>query len=208
MNYVMYYDYDNYYDAYENYPRVPDGSVLKMAQCLVKFNCLEEPQISFWVDGEKYKRHEAKSICDKAAKILTYIFAVPIFYSNNYFGESDDVLEIVEVVPEELSQKVAFIENSINTLDNKMDCFEKTLRHLSIAYYNLFKKRDEDAFFFFYKIIECISKEYYDLKKDTFDPEHTINSNLNDINKFLDDYLKRHFKVSLTKNKLYYESKK
>ena len=51
MNYVMYYDFDNFDSIYECIPSVRNGVAFGMFDCIVKFYTMNDNQVTFWING-------------------------------------------------------------------------------------------------------------------------------------------------------------
>lgn len=87
MNYVMYYEFDNFDDLYECRPCVRHGTTFQIFDCIVKFYRLNNEQITFWVNGENHTKEEAEEIFEKTSKLLSYILALPFYSRDNDFRE-------------------------------------------------------------------------------------------------------------------------
>ena len=87
MNYIMYYDFNNFDDMYDCRPGVRNGTAFQMFDCIVKFYRLNNEQIIFWVNGENHTKEEAREIFEKVSKLLSYLFALPFYSNENRFAE-------------------------------------------------------------------------------------------------------------------------
>ena len=200
MNYVMYYDYDKYYDAYQDVPQAPNGTVFEILGCRVLLKCVDEPEIMFWVDGGKYSKEQAAEIFKRVSKILTYIFALPLYCKDFTIYEDEDILEINDLLPEAFAQKIQYIEKAVLSLGKKEECFNKAITQLAIAFDNLFKEYHEEAFFFFYKVVELISKEYYQLNKAKISDKKQDKTDK--IETFLDKFIVNNIGVDIEYSRL------
>lgn len=90
MNYVMYYEFDNFDDLYECRPCVRHGTTFQIFDCIVKFYRLNNEQITFWVNGENHTKEEAEEIFEKLQNYFRifwhYHFIVEIMISEKYNG--------------------------------------------------------------------------------------------------------------------------
>ena len=85
MNYVMYYDFDNFDSVYECIPAVRNGVAFELFDCIIKVQKMHDPLITFWVNGNDYSKEEAIDIFIKVSKLLSYMFALPIYSKENRF---------------------------------------------------------------------------------------------------------------------------
>lgn len=200
MNYVMYYDYDNYYYAYECQPKVRNGAVLEFFDCRIKINRQKEPLIIFWINGNGRSQEEAYEILVKAAKILSYIFAVPFISNYNYFDKVEWTIESNDLLPQKTIHKIKYIEFKINKLNKMKDCFYHSLDLIVSAYNNLFKDRQEDAFMLFFKSIEYISKTVFATTSNNL--PSVKKKNKKEIKEFLEKFSLERLKVQVTDDML------
>ena len=161
MNYVMYYEFDNFDDLYECRPCVRHGTTFQIFDCIVKFYRLNNEQITFWVNGENHTKEEAEEIFEKTSKLLSYILALPFYSRDNDFREVQWNLQTNNLLAVKKEKAIKKIEKAISKFDKTKVFFDETLDLLIVAFDNLYKCRKEDAFIYFFKVIERIAKQYY-----------------------------------------------
>ncbi|WP_461868074.1 HEPN domain-containing protein [Faecalimonas sp.] len=202
MNYAMYYDYENFSEVFECIPKVRHGAVIELFDCRVKFYTLSEHLIIFWVNGEKYSKEEAYEICKEVSKVLSYIFALPFYSKENQFYEVEGTIEKNTLFSKQSLKKVEYIENKVHKFKKTKTVFYQSLDLLVIAFDNLFKERDEDAFMFFFKVVERIAKEDYKITQRKLYNKSTKKRNKNKIKDFLRKYGLEDLQVQLTDDML------
>lgn len=202
----MKYSYDNCEETFLDMYKIPDGSVIEAFDCRIEFGFSEWPEIIFWANGEKYSREEAELMCHRAAKILSYILFLPICWKENDFYETEQIIETNNCLSNELILKVQIVEEGLKTLGENSSCFEKVLDQLAKALNNLFKNHEEEAFFFFYKIVELIAKNYYKLNEKEF--EVNDNKCVVEIKKNIEHYLSNKLDIPLAGGALKAEAEK
>ena len=202
MNYAMYYYYDNFSDVFECTPKVRHGAVIELFDCKVKFHTLGEHLIVFWVDGEKHSKEEAYEICKEVSKVFSYIFALPFYSKENQFYEVESKIEKNTLFSKQSLGKLEYIEGKILKFEEIKPFFNQCLNLLVIAFDNLFKERDEDAFMYFFKVVERIAKEDYMETQRKLDNKSTKKRNKNKIRDFLREYGLEELQVQLTDDML------
>lgn len=60
MNYVMYYDFDNFDSIYECIPSVRNGVAFGMFDCIVKFYTMNDNQVTFWINGSNHTKKKQR----------------------------------------------------------------------------------------------------------------------------------------------------
>lgn len=161
MNYVMYYDYDNFDSVYECIPAVRHGVAFSILDCVVHFQKLNDERITFWIDGSKHSKEEAQEIFENVSKVLSYLFAMPFYSKENMRLEVDWSIHANNLLSKKTLFTIEMVEKNIQKFDKTSVFFEETLDLLTIAIDNLFKYRNEDAFVYFFKVVERIAKQYY-----------------------------------------------
>lgn len=202
MNYAMYYDFDNYDDVYECIPAVKHGVTFKVFDCVVRIYKLNDPQIIFWVDGNVYSKEEARGIFDKVSKLLSYLFALPFCSKENRCVEVSWVINANNSLSKKTSNTLCLLEKKINKFKKAYDFYSENLDLINIALENLFKSRDEDAFLYFFKVIERIAKQYYIVYMQRHHTKATTRKNKQDLRVLLEAYALNNLKVKLTEDML------
>lgn len=202
MNYVMYYDFDNYDSVYECIPAVKHGASFKVFDCVVKIYKLNDPQIIFWVDGNVYSKEEACGILDKASKLLSYLFALPFCSKENRYVEVSWGIDANNSLSKNTSNTLCLLEKKINGFNKSYNFYCENLDLLNIALDNFFKSRYEDAFVYFFKVIERIAKQYYIVYVQRHHTKATTRKNKQDLRVLLETYALNNLKIKLTEDML------
>ena len=114
MNYVMYYDFDNFDSIYECIPSVRNGVAFGMFDCIVKFYTMNDNQVTFWINGSNHTKKEAEGIFEKVSKLLSYLFALPIYGKENRHFEVEWCLQTNNMLSKKSMNTISLIEKSIN----------------------------------------------------------------------------------------------
>lgn len=205
MNYIIRYFYDNYNDDYyQCKPRIQNGSVIELQDCKVQFYTVGDPMVVYWINGESYSKEEAISLANFASKILTYMFALPYYEKSNVINISETSQSISKnsLASKRTLSKIDFIDSKIRRFSKTRPFFNSMLDLLTVSYDNLYKCRDEDAFIYFFKVIEQIVKQYYQFYLRRF---HTISvkrKNKAVIKDFINYYSMDNMDVHLTDDML------
>lgn len=202
MNYIMRYEYDNYDEVFEATPALRHGACFSMFDCNVCFYQLKEPEIVFWISGSKFSKEEAYKIFDLVSKILTYIFAIPIHTRISYVYESEQEIYPNNFLSQKYLQNLVFIENKIGKFKCTQSFFYELLGLLSVAFDNLYNRRDEDAFLYFFKIVERIAKNNYLIYVQQHHNKSATKNNKNKLKQIIKDYALDCLKVELTEDML------
>ena len=202
MNYIMRYEYDNFDEVFEATPALRHGACFSMFDCSVCFYQLKEPQIVFWIDGSKFSKEEANKIFDFVPKILTYLFAIPIHTRISYIYESEQVICPNNSLSQKYLQNLMFLESKIRKFKSTKSFFDEMLGLLSVAFDNLYNRRDEDAFLYFFKTVERIAKNNYLIYIQRHHNKSATKSNKNKLKRIIRDYALNYLKVELTEDML------
>ena len=202
MNYVMYYDYDNFDDVYYCIPSVRHGATFKMFGCIVRFYQLNDPQILFWLDGNNHSKEVAKGIFEKVSKLLSYLFALPLYNKENQFIEVKWSIETNNALSRKTLKTMNLLENKIKRFSKITNFYNETMDLLIVALENFFKYRKEDAFVYFFKVIERIAKQYYIVYMQRHHTKAITKKNKNDLRTFLKHYALNNLQIELTEDML------
>lgn len=200
MNYLLDYDYDNYYGTYECKPAVRHGTCFELFNCRVKFYQLEEKSIIFYVDNTIFSKQEVEEKCKYVAKILTYMFALPIYSRDCYIRESNFEPTVNDLLSKESLIKIRFIEKKINRFKTTRVFFDEMLDLLIVGYDNLFNRRDEDAYVYFFKVIERIAKEHYLSYMERHHKKEATASNKKELKRLITQYTSERLLVTVTED--------
>lgn len=202
MNYVMCYDFDNFDSIYKCIPSVRNGVAFSMFDCIVKFYTMNDYQITFWVNGSEHTKKEAKEIFEKVSKLLSYLFALPIYSEENRYFEVEWCLQTKNMLSKKSMNSITLIEKSINKFRKTSPYFVENLNLLIVAIDNLFKYRKEDAFVYFFKVIERIAKQYYVVYIQRHHTKVLTSKNKNELKTMLKNYALNNLHVELTEHML------
>ena len=214
MNYVMYYDFDNYDSGYECIPAVKHGATFKVFNCVVRVYKMNDPEIVFWVDGNVYSKDEAKDIFEKVSKLLSYLFALPFCGKDNRYSQVNWSISTNNLLSKKTLKTLSMLEKRINNFNKVHSFYNETLNLLNVAIENLFKFREEDAFVYFFKVIERLSKQYYIVYMQRHHTKAMKRKNKQELRVLLQNYSMNNLKVKLTEDMLdrkvdlYYNSMK
>ena len=200
MNYVMYYEFDNFDDLYECRPCVRHGTTFQIFDCIVKFYRLNNEQITFWVNGENHTKEEAEEIFEKTSKLLSYILALPFYSRDNDFREVQWNLQTNNLLAVKKEKAIKKIEKAISKFDKTKVFFDETLDLLIVAFDNLYKCRKEDAFIYFFKVIERIAKQYYMTYIQRHHTKAVTSKNKLKLKEILKKYASSNLNVTLTED--------
>ena len=200
MNYVMCYDFDNFDSIYECIPSVRNGVAFGMFDCIVKFYTMNDNQVTFWVNGSNHTKKEAEEIFEKVSKLLSYLLALPIYSKENRHFEVEWYLQTNNMLSKKSMNTISLIEESINKFSKTSTYFEENLDLLIVAINNLFKYRKEDAFVYFFKVIERIAKQYYVVYIQRHHTKAVTSKNKNELKTMLKNYALNNLYVELTED--------
>ena len=198
MNYVMNYDFDNFDSIYECIPSVRNGVAFCMFDCIVKFYTMNDNQVTFWVNGSKHTKKEASQIFDKVSKLLSYLLALPLYSKENRCFEVEWCLHTNNILSKKSMNKIRVIEKSTSRFRKVSTYFNENLDLLIVAIDNLFKYRKEDAFVYFFKVIERIAKQYYVVYIQRHHTKAITSKNKNELKIMLKNYILNNLYVELT----------
>lgn len=198
MNYIMNYGFENFDEAYDCIPRIRHGTSFDFLECRVKFYTLGEREVVFWLDGTNYTQAQAKEVLEHACKVLSYLFALPLYDKSNSFFSIDGEIELKDLLSKEKNKTLEYVEKKINRFCATKDFFYEVLDLHIIAFDNLFKDREEDAFIYFFKVIERIAKHHYESYVQRHHKKTHTKNNKNRLKNLLKNYANEVLKVELT----------
>ena len=201
MNYVMIYGFDNYDDdLYDCIPSVRNGTAFSLLDCNVKLYTLNDKQITFWVNGSNHTKKEAEEIFKKVSKVLSYLWALPIYCKENRFLDVEWSLCTNELLSRKSMTTIHFVEECITKFDKISNFFEECLDLLIVAIDNLFLYRKEDAFVYFFKVVERIAKQYYIVYMQRHHTKAVTSRNKNELKSILKNYALNNLCIELTED--------
>ena len=201
MNHVVYYDFDNFdISLYECIPAVRNGTILRFLDCFVKFIISNEYRIIFWINGDDYTKEEAIKIFSKVSKILSYSFALPLYNKDFRYSEVNWNLHQNNLLSQKAANKIQKIENKINRFNKTSNIFEENLDLLVVAIDNFFKYRIEDAFVYYFKVIERTAKQYFVFYMNRHHIKVNTRKNKQDLKNYLQEYAFNNLNVVLTQD--------
>lgn len=161
----MYYQYicecDTFDQYFEGNPEIGNGAHFPLLNCNVNINC-EGPQILIYTDENSYSQETAKKQCEKAAQVLAYLFALPIYTDDNSFKKVEQIIGLNNLLlPPDKMDRLNFVEKTIFESLDEDPFFSDTLRLLVTALTSLFEGKLESAYSNFFNVIECITKNDY-----------------------------------------------
>lgn len=200
MNYLMRYDYDNFDDVFENIAAVRHGTCFQFMGCIVRFYQIKDRCIIFWIDGTGLSKEQAYTELSNAAKVLSFMFALNFNSEYNEFLERNFKLEPNELLAKNSIKNLKYVEKKINRFNINKQFFYDMLNLLSIAYNNFYSGRDEDAFIYFFKVIERIAKKHYLVYMERHHTAGSTRKNKHELRKLLKDYTENLLQVELTED--------
>lgn len=200
MNYYMRYDYDNFHSFYENIVSIRHGTCFEFMECQVKFYQMpfDDRCIIVSCCGDALSKDLAEEKMKNVLKVLSFLFAINISVTEFAIGKSDHVMEVNELLSQKSKKVLHTIERKIKRFNVNADFFDEIMNLLSIAYENLFNNRDEDAFVYFFKIIEKISKKHYLVYMQRHHTAKATRKNKSELRNFIKSYSVSFLKVKLT----------
>lgn len=213
MNYIQNFYFDEISDDLFITPKIKSNSSFKILNCNILFSKNKEESVfTFCIDANSYSQNEAIEMLGKVSNILTYLLHIPI--DSKKYGPNLDNYSITpnNSIATKYINSIKTIETTIHKLNKKKSLFFEILNLLYIGIHNLYKlQNEEDAFIYFFKIIEQISKNYY----YTYDSRHltktVTKTNKNELKKLINRYCLDFFNTKLsdnilnTKTDLYYK---
>lgn len=200
MNYIVRYDCGNIDGSYFVFrPSIRNGAAFLMFDCTIKFYQGDYGEFVFLVD-EKYSAADAKNIIDKVCKILSYVFGVPLYQKYITPDKTERVVECNCLLGKQKLKKLAFLESNISKFNKIEPFFYDTLDLLNVAIDNLYKGRDEDAFVYFFKVIERIAKKYYILYFQRHYTRALTKNNKRELKDFIEQYALNNLHIKLTED--------
>ncbi|HBD87706.1 hypothetical protein [Anaerotignum faecicola] len=202
MNYLVEYDFNNFNETFDCVPGVRNGVTFDFLDCRIKINTLGESLASFWINGEITSIEEAKSKLNQCIKLLSYIFSLPFYEKGKEVCETQNVLEQNSLLGKNNKERLILVEKYVRKLSSRKDFFEETLDLIIVAIDNLYKDREEDAFMYFFKVIERIAKEHYHVYAERHHKKNIQRENKKKLREFIDNYARDTFHIEFTKDML------
>ena len=151
-------------------------------------------------DGLEYG--EAKKKITFVAKILTLIFAVPIWDKDLTIRTTNSIPGVNTLLSEGNQKKLSFVENRIQRFNTDMPFFEECINLLVVANHHLYMRNDEDALLYYFKIIEKIAKENYSRYMERYFTKARVKRDKQELRRILNRYTETNLDIGLTDNML------
>lgn len=197
----MIYGFNNYDDdLYDCIPSVRNGTVFSLFDCNVKLYTMRDKQITFWVNGNDHTKKEAEEIFEKVSKVLSYLWALPIYSKENRFLNVEWILYTNELLSQKSMNTIRFVEECIRKFNKTSNFFEESLDLLIVAMDNLFLYRKEDAFVYFFKVVERIAKQYYIVYIQRHHTKAVTSRNKNELKSILKKYALNNLYIELSED--------
>lgn len=202
MGHRWYYDFDNFEDIYVCLPAVRHGTCFEFMGCLVKFYTLHDYEILFEVKDSSLSKNDAEKVFEQATKLLSVLFALPLYEENIYRGQVHDQLDTNKLLSKKKRDELKYIEKRVSAFKKVRTFWNDMIDLTVVAYGNLYRYREEDAFVYFFKVIERIAKEYYITYMQRHHTKAATSNNKNVLRNFLDTYAANQLGVKMTPDML------
>lgn len=206
MGYAKYHDFDDYNEVYDPVPLVSNGTICTLLNCTIKFSLPnvndKDYRMIYWINDKDITKEEAIDIFDKVSKLLSCLFMLPMHNDDIRILEVSDTIGTNKLLSKRNSEILVYIENKINKFDKIEKFFYEVLDLMNVAIENLFKLRMEDAFFYFFKVIERISKNYYKLYTERYYRKKEIHNKKEKLRKIVSTYIENELDIMLIENLL------
>lgn len=202
MNYNMRIYYDDFQSSNGYIFSIKHGACFEFMGCQVKFYQipLDDKCIIVSCCGNTLSKDLAIEKMKNVLKLLSFLLAWNISTVEFSFWESDVSMEVNELLSKRSKKILHNIERKIQRFNVTADLFNEIMNLLSIAYENLFNYREEDAFVYFFKIIEKISKKHYLVYMQRHHTVKDTRENKSKLRNFIKSYSVDCLKVKLTEN--------
>jgi hypothetical protein len=204
MNTALRYSFDNIDDIYTCKIRLKSKASFILCGCKVQFITGQNKyiDISSLLGNDDIEKIPLKVTDEEnCAKLLSYIFEMPIFDLRNYDIAHVDI-EVNNAMSKRNLAIITYLDKSINKFKKTRTLFFDLLDLYVIALDNNLEGRSEDAFFYYFKIVEKISKDYY---LNYMKRHHTKNANRDnkkELKKLIKKFARDNLSVVVTEDML------
>lgn len=202
MNYRWYYDFDNFEEIYACMPAVRNGTCFSFLECRIKFFTMIDPVIIFEIEGNDFSKREAEEKYVKVSKLLSILFALPLYNTENRQGETQKIFLTNNLLSKHNQSNLNYVEKKIKGYKSVEGFFYEMVDLLIVAFDNLYKYREEDAFVYFFKVIERIAKQYYITYMQRHHTKAVTSKNKSILKQGLKKYALDNLEVVLTEDML------
>lgn len=197
------YNYDDYDDIYDISLKLRHGTCFQFMECICTYYGMREKEIYIFLpyyDGLEYK--EAQKKIEFVAKILTLIFAVPIWERDLTIHEANSIPTVNNLLSKANLKKLAFVEKRIQRFNTDRPFFEECINLLMVANHNYYIRNDEDTLLYYFKIIEKIAKENYSRYMERCFTKARVKRDKQELSRMLNKYTEENLDMGLTNNML------
>lgn len=179
-----------------------------LMDCSCDFISENGPRISIWLkDNKGLEIQKIRNKINELRKLLVYIYSIPLRISDGLLVS--DIIEVKEegirwptsAISLEQQLKLNYIEHRIKKMNLQKDLFNECLELIVVATKFYHNSQFEEAFFYYFKLVEKISRKFYRIYHEKHGRAFK-SSNKNELKKFLKQYAAANFCVELIDNKL------
>lgn len=197
MKFKFRYDYDDIDEPFINKIGIRHGACFNFLECTVKLYQLSERSILFQVEAGTIE--EAHKKTEYAVGVLNLLLAISINTDELAIVTGDMSLVNNSLLSKHTKTRLEYAQGKISRFgDSKKDLFVGCVKLMNIGMRNYYKFNNEDAFVYYFKVIERIAKANYVIYMDRHhNPSHT-RPNKQQLKTFLTHYSTNVLKVKLT----------
>lgn len=198
----MRYEYDNFHSIYENIAAIRHGTCFDFMECRVNFYQLpiDDRSITFSCCGDSADEKTAEEKMKIAAQVLSFLLAMNISTAEFRIWEDDSEMRLCHLLSKKARNNLQKIEERIKRFEAVRPLFYEIMHLSGVAYDNLLNNRDEDAFIYFFKIVEKIAKSHYLKYMQRHHTAGATKKNKKELRKFVERFANDILKVELTEN--------
>lgn len=193
---------DNYIYTYRI--RLKSKASFILCGCKVQFINGETKHIiieSLESDEDLNKLYLRQENTENCAKLLSYIFTVPI-YDRRHYDVVNTNVDVNNAISKKNLAKIQYIDKCVSKFNKTKDFFYEILDLYVIALENLLDCRNEDAFLYYFKIVEKISKNYYLSYMQRYNKKNNNKDNKKELKEFIQKYATDRLGVTITEDML------
>lgn len=200
MNYIIQYHYENFDDIFKNIVAIRHRTTFKFMECVVEFYQFEDRNIIFWFDGSELSKQEIQKKMINAIKVLSFLFGLNLYVENKCLRKIEKKIEVNNLLGKKWKNNLQYVEKKISRFKVTKQFFYEMLDLINVAYENLYNRREEDAFIYFFKVIEKIAKKHYLIYMERQHTSKKVKNNKQELRKILKNYTESLLQVELTEN--------
>ncbi len=126
MGYYMKYVYMNFNDRYKCSPSIRNGACFSFLDTTVKFNQhIDARHILVYLNDPSYSHEDAKKKIIFVFKILTFVFALPLYDNESYLYNNNLTITTNPLTSNEFNKNMHFLESMIIKFDKNYDFLMK-----------------------------------------------------------------------------------